>query len=240
VLLYPRGFDPATQSYRYEVNERFGASRQQNQAFRNPFQIQVQARLTVGRQQQGGGGFGGIAGAVMGGAGGRGGPGGGGNFNPRNILDRVLANPVRELIALRDTLQLTPEQVTRLEVIADSLQPRLDTARAQAEREIARTSTPGSAPRGNRAAGQEGGQGGGVFQAIGPQIQAVRAQSQQALAEAQKVLTPEQWQRVPERIRNPATGFGGPRGEGAGQRPRERRTPPASPTPPAPARPTPR
>ncbi|HEX8362464.1 MAG TPA: TonB-dependent receptor [Longimicrobium sp.] len=55
VLLYPRGFDPATQSYRYEVNERFGASRQQNQAFRNPFQLQVQARLAVGRQQQRGG-----------------------------------------------------------------------------------------------------------------------------------------------------------------------------------------
>jgi hypothetical protein len=187
VLLYPRGFDPATQSFRYEVNERFGASRQQNQAFRNPFQLQVQARLAVGRQQQGGGGFGGIAGAVMGGAGGRGGPGGGGNFNPRNVLDRVLANPVRELVALRDTLQLTPEQVTRLEGIADSLQVQLDSARAQAQRE-----TP---QRGNRAAGQEGGQGG--FQ----RFQAVRARSREALAEAQKVLTPEQWQKVPERIR---------------------------------------
>ncbi len=207
VLLYPRGFDAATQSFRYEVNERFGASRQQNQAFRNPFQLQIQARLAVGRQQQGGGG--GIAGAVLGGGGGGGGrgpggnPGAGGNFNPRNILDRVLANPVRELVTLRDTLQLTPEQVTRLEGIADSLQVRLDTARAQADREIARATTPATAPRGNRAAGQEGGQGGGIFQAIGPQLQAVRTQSQQALAEAQKVLTPEQWQRVPERIRTP-------------------------------------
>ena len=64
VLLYPRGFDPVAGGFRYEVNERFGNSRQQNRAFRNPFQIQVQGRLAVGRQQQG---FGGMAGAVMGG-----------------------------------------------------------------------------------------------------------------------------------------------------------------------------
>lgn len=128
VLLYPRGFDPATQSYRYEVNERFGASRQQNQAFRNPFQLQVQARLAIGRQQQQGGGFGGLAGAVMGGGGNRGAGG-----NPRNMRDRGSANPVRELIALRDTLQLTAEQVARLEAIA---------ARAQGLEEARKVLTP--------------------------------------------------------------------------------------------------
>ena len=39
----------------------------------------------------------------------------GGNLNPGMILDRVLANPVREILGLRDTLQLTPEQVGQLE-----------------------------------------------------------------------------------------------------------------------------
>ncbi|MBA2571420.1 MAG: hypothetical protein H0V06_00130, partial [Gemmatimonadetes bacterium] len=180
---------------------------------RNPFQIQVQGRLAVGRQQQG---FGGLAGAVTGGGPGGGGPGGGGgggNFNPSAILDRLLANPVREILALRDTLQLTPEQVAQLEPISDSLQVKLDTVRAVAQRELDRTgAAAGGAQRGNRAAGQEGGQG-GVFQAIGPRLQEMRTSSQRALQQAQKVLTPEQWQKVPEQIRSPNRGFG-PGGQG--------------------------
>ncbi|HEX2189680.1 MAG TPA: hypothetical protein VHG51_12315, partial [Longimicrobiaceae bacterium] len=218
VLLYPRGFDPASGSFRYEVNERFGDPRQQNRAFRNPFQLQVQARLSVGRQQQGfGGGFGGVAGAVTGGGGGgRGGGGGaggaGGGFDPRVVVERAVANPLLDLLALGDSLKLTPEQAERLEAISDSLQVRLDTVQAQAERELERA---GGAVR----AGQGG--AGGVLQAIGPRLQEARAASRQAMQEAQKVLTPEQWQKVPERLRDPGrgSGRGGPGGgEGGGGR----------------------
>ncbi|HEX8272478.1 MAG TPA: carboxypeptidase regulatory-like domain-containing protein [Longimicrobiaceae bacterium] len=218
VLLYPRGFDPATASFRYEVNESFGDARRQTRAFRNPFQLQIQARLAVGRQQQGG--FGGIAGAVLGGGGGGG--GGGGSFDPRVILERALANPLRDLLSMSDTLQLTPEQVARLEGLADSLQVRLDTVQAQAERELDRAAGPGAARGGNRAAGQGGGQGGpgAVFQAIGPRLQEARTASQAAMREAQKVLTPAQWQKVPEEIRNPGRGFGpGGGGQQEGRRP---------------------
>jgi hypothetical protein len=234
VLLYPRGFDPATGSFRYEVNERFGDARQQGLAFRNPFQLQVQARLSVGAQPQGrGGGFGGMAGAVLGGAPASGGRGeGGGGFDPRVIVERITANPLGDLLAMGDSLQLTPEQVTRLEALSDSLQVRLDTIRAQAERDLARAGSAGAAQGGNRAAGQQGGPGGagGVFQAIGPRLQEARTLSREALEEAQKTLTPEQWTRVPERIRSPGRGFGpggaqggeGARGErrgGGGRRP---------------------
>lgn len=204
VLLYPRGFDPVTRSFRYEVNERFGDSRQQNRAFRAPFQLQVQARLAVGRQR----GSGGMAGAVMSGAPGGAAPdrgGRSGGFDARAVIERAVANPLRDLLALRDTLQLTAEQVVRLEALADSLQLRLDTLQARAERELGRA---GGAQAGNRAAGQQGARG-SVFEVIGPRLQEARATSQRALQEAQKVLTPEQWQRVPERIRAPGRERGG-------------------------------
>jgi hypothetical protein len=88
-LLYPRAFDQATQSYRYEVNERFGQSGSNTQAIRNPFLVQIQGQISVGRGRaaQGQGGFGGFGGPGGGGGGrpGGGGPGGGapgGGFGP--------------------------------------------------------------------------------------------------------------------------------------------------------------
>ncbi|HEU4453676.1 MAG TPA: carboxypeptidase regulatory-like domain-containing protein, partial [Longimicrobium sp.] len=78
-LLYPRGFDPVGQRFVYEVNEQFGKTRARRSGV-SPFQVQLSARLAVGRQQQGGGGgFGGGLGAIaFGGGGGPGGGGGGG------------------------------------------------------------------------------------------------------------------------------------------------------------------
>src|SRR5439155_1130318 len=48
VLLYVRGFDPATARFRYTVNGRFGASSAGNGGVTVPFQIGLQARLTLG------------------------------------------------------------------------------------------------------------------------------------------------------------------------------------------------
>ncbi len=111
VLLYPRGFDPASQSFQYEVNERFGVSRQGAAAFRNPFQLQVQARMAVGRQPQGGRGMGGggmMGGGMRGGGGGGGGAGGAGGASA--MIDRLLLNPIEGILSMRDSLALTPEQ----------------------------------------------------------------------------------------------------------------------------------
>ena len=49
-LLYPRAFDAATRSFRYEVNERFGNARQGQIAIGSPFQLHVEARVTLGPQ----------------------------------------------------------------------------------------------------------------------------------------------------------------------------------------------
>ena len=47
-LLYVRGFDPATQRYRYEVNQRFGATNPQFSAFRAPVTLTAMIRFDVG------------------------------------------------------------------------------------------------------------------------------------------------------------------------------------------------
>jgi hypothetical protein len=47
-LLYVRGFDPATQRYRYEVNQRFGSTSQAAGGFRVPVTLTAMMRFDVG------------------------------------------------------------------------------------------------------------------------------------------------------------------------------------------------
>jgi hypothetical protein len=205
VLLIPVGFEPAAGSFAYRVNETFGSRR----AGRigggfggSGFQVALTARLAVGAQQQGGaamaglatGGFGGGRGGGPGGRGGRGGPGGPGGFDPALLADRILPEPITPLIALRDTLGLTDEQVERLRAIADTLIERNEPIRL----EIAEA-----------AAGAAGGGGmGDLLQRMGPRTQEGRRNVQEALDRAREVLTPEQWRRVPAALRNALGGFG--------------------------------
>ncbi len=53
-LLYVRGFDAATRSFRYEVNERFGSTRPSQNPFRTPTSITAILRFDIGpaREQQ--------------------------------------------------------------------------------------------------------------------------------------------------------------------------------------------
>jgi hypothetical protein len=47
-LLYVRGFDPSTRRYRYEVNERFGATRPQFSTLRAPVTLTASVRIDLG------------------------------------------------------------------------------------------------------------------------------------------------------------------------------------------------
>ena len=47
-LLYVRGFDPATNRYRYDVNRRFGATNPQQSAFRSPVTLTAMMRFDIG------------------------------------------------------------------------------------------------------------------------------------------------------------------------------------------------
>lgn len=250
VLLYPRGFDPAQNRFLYQVNERFGETRTRRGGFGSPFQVQLSARLVIGRQQ-GQGGLAAIGGGAGGGGfgapGGRRGGGGfggivreGGGIDVDALLARLLPDPVSPILLLRDTLGLTPEQVAGIEAIRDSLR-----ARNEPVRQAVRDAIPATATAQN---------GGELFGRVGPLLEPGRQNVQRALRDVQAVLTPEQWRRVPAALRNPLGGFGGRRNRE--DRPRNREggarrgtnpsagtppagTPPAATTPPATPTPTP-
>ncbi|HEX8674187.1 MAG TPA: Spy/CpxP family protein refolding chaperone, partial [Longimicrobium sp.] len=155
----------------------------------------------------------------------------GGGIDVNALLSRLLPDPVSPILLLRDTLNLTPEQVTGIEAIRDSLRARNEPVRA-----AVRAAIPANANAQNA---------GELFGRVGPLLEPGRQNVQRALRDVQGVLTPEQWRRVPAALRNPLGNFGGP--GGGGQRPREDRprnreggarrgTPPAGtpPTTPAP------
>jgi hypothetical protein len=195
-LLYVRGFDPASQQYRYEVNERFGAARNGANGIRVPFQLGINARYTLGPdrmremiQSMRGGGMG--AGG-RGGAGGPGGPGGlgaaGRAMGPEGIANMVAAaNPVSAVIQLKDSLALTPEQLGRLQLVSDSVVAR-NTALGAELRKIVQDA--GANP-----------DMGALFARIRPVTERVQKSNADAMREVEKVLTSEQWAKVPERIK---------------------------------------
>jgi hypothetical protein len=201
-LLYVTGFDPGQQRFTYQVNDRFGATGGSANAFRAPFQVGLQARITLGpdRRREAldqlrgagrrGGGFGG------GGFGG--GPGGGGGFGQRGggpggmlaRLETVLPNPAELVLAQQDSvhLELSPEQVTQLEAIRDSLAAR-STARADTLQKAVEAAGANPDPR-------------QLLETARPVLQRARADVVAVHAAVEKILTPEQWARLPERIRN--------------------------------------
>jgi hypothetical protein len=54
-LLFVTGFAPSTQTFRYQVNQHFGASTATLNPFRTPFVLSLQARAKLGRLKRGGG-----------------------------------------------------------------------------------------------------------------------------------------------------------------------------------------
>ena len=197
-LLYVRGFDATTGSYRYEVNERFGATRNGANGITVPFQIGLQARYTLGPDRMrdmingmirggGGGGRPGGFGAFGGQPGGRGdNPGGGAgagagafgmNFNPANAV-----------IQLKDSLALTEDQVARLKPLADSTAKRNAALGAEVQKMI-------------RDAGANPDMG-AVMGRMQPKLQQLQRENEALVKAIEAILTPEQWAKVPPRIRN--------------------------------------
>ena len=218
VLLYPTGFDPATRSFRYRVNEGFGQTRVFRTAAGSPFGVQLTARITFGRVQAGAG----LLGIAFGG-GGPGGPGGdrgggerggfdrggergqGGPPDPSTFVDRLIPQPIDAIILLKDSLKLSGEQVARLTAVNDSLKAVNAPIRAEVGQAIANAfqqSQQGGAPADPQA----------VFRRIGPRLNEGRQNVQKALDQAEHILTPEQWRKVPAVLRNAVRQqFGAPR-----------------------------
>jgi hypothetical protein len=192
-LMYVRGFDQATQSFKYEINERFGAAQGSRSAFRSPFQLAMQVRAALGsdpaREQ---------IRAITRGPGGR-------QMNAaelRQRMQRTIPNPFRRTLELKDSLVLglTPEQEVALKAKRDSLQVRADSVIAKIAEVL-----------------------GGVGANPDPQttmfrmrdnVQAGRRMAEQAAKDLEAILTPEQWAKLPPNVKNPLMPGRGQPGEG--------------------------
>ena len=177
VLLEVSGFDPATPRYLYAVNGRFGATVSSGVSV--PFQIALQAHLTLGpgqtRER--------LRVAREPAAAPEAAP------EPDVVaeLARSLTNPVALILTLRDSLNLAPEQVSRLQAIADSLDAE---NRAVADSLQLARETAGERPDPALLTAQ-----------LEPQLAAGRANIRRALEQARSVLTPEQWGKLPPALK---------------------------------------
>ena len=210
-LLYVTGFDPAARRYAYEVNERFGSTAGSATAYRPPFQIGIQARLTIGpdRMRQAldamrrGGGIAGAAAALAGpgvAAGGFRGPA----ASPAEMIARLeaaLPNPPGAVLEMRDSLRLDSGQVVLLTPLRDSLAARnavrLDSLRGAV-----------------RQAGNNTERLMQLIPQLQPLFQAARTDVAQILVSVRAILTEEQWVLVPESVKivqlGPRRGMMGP------------------------------
>lgn len=195
-LLYVRGFDPANQRFIYGVNSRFGASQGSNGGSTVPFQLALQGHLTIGpdrtrdrlraRDASRGGGAGG------GRFGGGGGGFGGGDFASR--MAQALPNPITPIMALKDSLHLSPEEMTSLQSISDTVEARNKIVGEGLQEEI-------------RKAGANPDQQ-VLFARLRPGLTQARENIRLALEQAKGVLTPAQWSLLPDDVKMPRRGGG--------------------------------
>jgi hypothetical protein len=235
-LLEVRGFDPVQQRFIYEVNEGFGQARRGPNAFRNAFSVTVSGRVAIGGQpmmnnrafgQMPPGMIAGLAG-MMGGAGGRGGFGGGSgaimlggsgmgelmamfrggaaSINVDSIMATMMMNPVLNIIAMRDSLKLSEEQLTRIQAYSDTLDAQLARRRASAAPAL-QALVDGMGGNVQPQAMQQ------VVQQLQLQVQpalvSARSEMGEALRLTRRELSDEQWALVPQEIRAGAEQRGG-------------------------------
>ncbi len=124
-LLYVRGFDPATNEYKYQVNPRFGNSAIAQTAMIAPFTATLDVRVALGPDRNiqqldqllRGGGRGGPGGGRGGPGGGRGGPVNTGRPTELAIKNRYVRgypNPMDQMLRQKDTLKLSDAQTDSL------------------------------------------------------------------------------------------------------------------------------
>ena len=190
-LLYVRGFDQATNTYKYEVNERFGAARGNQTGIRLPFQVGFNIRYTLGPDQTRD-----RLRAVFGAS-----PNG--RLTGEGIaagVGRFFPNVPAQIIEARDSIGLTDVEVAKLKVLADSIQTQVDSLTAQARAVVEKEG-------GNPDPAVLFGVKLRPFFEKGGRLRTAGTEG------AKAILSAEQWTRVPARIKTPQ-GFGGPGGGG--------------------------
>jgi hypothetical protein len=122
-LLYVTGFDPATNNYKYQVNQLFGQPRNFGNARRQypPFQLQLGLQYQLGGPQRAPMAH--SMGFVP------------GDKEPpytadqiRDKLQRLSKDPVQPILVRKDSIALTPDQVTQLGAISKQFRAQSDSA----------------------------------------------------------------------------------------------------------------
>ena len=129
-LLYVRGFDPVSQSFKYAVNERFGVPNAKQTYYHQPMQVTLVAQMALGRTQSGGmGGMGSMSPLGVAHAGTASGiPATTHTDSLRTKIAATVPNVFRRVLALNDSLALSLDtaQIARLKVLGNAYQPRAD------------------------------------------------------------------------------------------------------------------
>ena len=198
-LLYVRGFDPVTNTFKYTVNERFGSNAIARSALRNPFQVSLTARMQVGVDRQRAL----LEGMVKNDAGSGTRPA----FDIKAMARRLAPNPVAALMDLKDIIKLTPEQVVTIKAIGDSLDAKTAELIKRLDAEMQKQV-------------KAGGDMQTLFPKLQPMLQEARNNYLATTQSLQKLLTPAQWAEVPESVKNPSLRpAGGQGGAQGGRRP---------------------
>ena len=108
-------------------------------------------------------------------------------------------NPVATIMALKDSIALTPEQMDKLKPLSDAVAAKNALLVAEFQK---LTKDAGANP-----------DMGALFGKLRPRLEAQGKERAEMLKAVQAILTAEQWEKVPERVRNPPQGFGGPGGQ---------------------------
>ncbi len=196
ILLYVRGFSTTPQPhFIYTVNQHFGQPYSAFGAYSAPFQLVFEARYSFGDvspdQLRGllGGGGGNRRDPGAGGAG-----AGGANGGAMSLADQVAGrfaerfpNTFDQILALKDTLALTPDQVGKLTTASDSLKEAIGAMRGKVSTALAKL---GNNP-----------DPGTLMSLMRPELLEARTMRRAAVAAAQAILTPDQWKKVPDAIR---------------------------------------
>ena len=200
-LLYVRGFDATTQSYKYQVNGHFGVQNSQNSAFRVPFQVGLQGRLSVGQDPARPN-----TRAMFAGADGK--PASKEELKSR--MSRVVPNFFNNTIQQNDSLKLalTPAQIATLRAYSDTLAPIVDKIAEDLADIIASSgASPDPAILGVKIQGR---------------TDEARSVGEKALVRLKEILTPEQWAKIPDSAKTMPRGggiggLGGFGGDGGGR-----------------------
>ena len=128
-------------------------------------------------------------------------------MNPEALkarMTRLVPNAFLEIIAIDDSakLELTPDQITKLQTAGDAFKVKSDSLVDRVASVLGDTTTKNPDPM-------------TVFTKLQPTIAEARKLGTQAINDSKAILTPAQWAKVSESIKTP----GLRRGDGEGGRP---------------------